>query len=46
LNFRHAALGEALDWYSLSVSLAVTLALLLIGCLYFRRVERTLADII
>jgi len=46
LNFRHAALGEALDWYSLSVSLAVTLVLLLVGCLYFRRVERTLADII
>jgi lipopolysaccharide transport system permease protein len=46
LNFRHAALGEALDGYSLSVSLAVTLVLLLVGCLYFRRVERTLADII
>jgi lipopolysaccharide transport system permease protein len=46
LNFRHAALGEALDWYSLSVSLTVTLVLLLVGCLYFQRVERTLADII
>jgi lipopolysaccharide transport system permease protein len=46
LNFRQAALGQPLELYSLSVSLAVTLALLLIGCLYFRKVERTLADII
>jgi lipopolysaccharide transport system permease protein len=46
LNFRQAALGEPLDLYSLTVSLAVTLALVLIGSLYFRRVERTLADII
>ena len=46
LNFRQAALGQPLEMYSLGVSLAMTLALLLIGCLYFRKVERTLADII
>lgn len=46
LNFRQAALGLPLDWYALVVSLAVTLVLLLAGCLYFRKVERTLADII
>lgn len=46
MNFRRAALGQELDLYALVVSLAVTLVLLLGGCLYFRRVERTFADII
>jgi len=46
LNFRRAALGQELDVYALLVSLVVTIALLLGGCLYFRRVERTFADII
>jgi lipopolysaccharide transport system permease protein len=46
LNFRQAALGGHLDWYSLAVSSAVSLTLLLLGCLYFRRVERGFADII
>ena len=45
-NFRLAMLGGALDTYALAVSGASSLALLLIGCLYFRRVERTFADII
>jgi lipopolysaccharide transport system permease protein len=45
-NFRAAALGEPLDLYSLCVSLAVSVVLLLVGCLYFRRVERHFADII
>jgi lipopolysaccharide transport system permease protein len=45
-NFRCAALGRPLEWYSLGVSLAVTVLLVLIGCLYFRRVERHFADII
>ena len=45
-NFRAAALGERLDLYSLSVSLAVSVVMLLVGCLYFRRVERHFADII
>jgi lipopolysaccharide transport system permease protein len=46
LNFRQTVLGGDLDWYSLSVSSAMGLALLLIGCFYFRRVERTFADVI
>ncbi len=45
-NFRQAMLGGALDWYALSVSVSVSLALLVVGCLYFRRVERSFADII
>ena len=46
LNFRNAALGRPLDAYSLAVSLAVTALVLVVGCLYFRRVERSFADII
>ncbi|HBI44768.1 MAG TPA: phosphate ABC transporter permease [Planctomycetales bacterium] len=46
LNFRLAMLGNDLDWYALGVSAAVGVASLLIGCLYFRRVERTFADVI
>ena len=45
-NFRQAMLGGPLDWYGLSVSTSVSIALLLVGCLYFRRVERGFADII
>jgi lipopolysaccharide transport system permease protein len=46
LNFRQAMLGSPLDWYALAVSGAVSAALLVLGCLYFRRVERSFADII
>jgi lipopolysaccharide transport system permease protein len=46
LNFRRLALGESLDGYSFAASAAVALVLLLVGVWYFRRVERTLADII
>ncbi len=46
LNFRQAVMGGELDWYALGVSSAVGLAALLIGCLYFRRVERSFADVI
>ena len=46
LSFRQTVLGGELDWYSLVVSSAVGLALLLIGCFYFRRVERSFADVI
>jgi lipopolysaccharide transport system permease protein len=46
LNFRRAALGQEIELYALAVSLTVTVVLLLAGCLYFRRVERTFADII
>ncbi len=45
-NFRQAVLGGAFDWYGLVVSSTVSLGLLVVGCLYFRRVERTFADII
>jgi len=45
-NFRKAMLGQALDWPGLGTSIAVSLILLIIGCLYFRRVERGFADII
>src|SRR5262249_27231454 len=45
-NFRLAMLGDIPDWYSLGVSTGVSILLLAIGCLYFRRVERSFADII
>jgi lipopolysaccharide transport system permease protein len=46
VNFRQAVLGGPLDLYALAVSGAVSLALLLLGCFYFRRVERGFADVI
>jgi lipopolysaccharide transport system permease protein len=46
LNFRKAMLGGQPDWYSLSVSSVVSVAFLVVGCVYFRRVERSFADII
>lgn len=46
LNFRAAALGLPMDVYALSVSSAVALGLALLGCLYFRRVERSFADVL
>jgi lipopolysaccharide transport system permease protein len=45
-NFRAAVTGGPLDFYSLAVSGGVGLVLLLIGCFYFRRVERGFADIL
>ena len=45
-NFRAAVLGRPLDMYSLTVSASVAGAMLLFGCLYFRRVERGFADIV
>jgi lipopolysaccharide transport system permease protein len=44
--FRWAVLGGPLDTYALAVSLAVSIVLLLAGCLYFRRVESGFADVI
>ncbi len=46
LNFRQAVRGGAFDWYALGVSAGVGVVMLLIGCLYFRRVEQTFADVI
>jgi lipopolysaccharide transport system permease protein len=45
-NLRQAMLGGTIDMYSLVVSTAVSVLLLVAGCLYFRRVERMFADII
>jgi lipopolysaccharide transport system permease protein len=45
-NFRQAMLGGAIEAYSLAVSGVVSVLLLVVGCLYFRRVERDFADII
>jgi lipopolysaccharide transport system permease protein len=45
-NFRQCMLGGDLDWYALAVSGGVSLALVAIGCAYFRRVESSFADII
>ena len=44
--FRQAMLDGPLDVYSLAVSGAVSVGLLFLGCLYYRRVERSFADII
>jgi lipopolysaccharide transport system permease protein len=46
LNFRNCILGVPLDWYALGMSTGVAVLGFAAGCLYFRRVERTFADII
>jgi lipopolysaccharide transport system permease protein len=46
LNFRNCVLGAPVDWYSLLVSGGVAVGLLVVGTLYFRRVERSFADVI
>jgi lipopolysaccharide transport system permease protein len=46
LNLRAALLGGSFDWYALGVSAAVSAGLLAAGSAYFRRVERTFADIV
>jgi lipopolysaccharide transport system permease protein len=46
VNFRQVMLGGPMDYYALAVSGTVSLLLLALGCLYFRRVERSFADII
>jgi homopolymeric O-antigen transport system permease protein len=45
-NFRQAVLGGEFDYRALLISTAVSLVMLVVGCLYFRRVERSFADII
>jgi len=44
--FRDSALGGAINWYSFGVSSGVAVVLATVGLLYFRRVERTFADLI
>ncbi len=46
VNFRAAVLGTPLDLPALAVSALVGVSLVLIGCLYFRRVEQQFADVI
>lgn len=46
VNFRAAMLGTPWDLYALSVSTAVGAAIFLTAAFYFRRVERSFADII
>jgi lipopolysaccharide transport system permease protein len=46
LAFRQAVLGGQQDYATLAVSGAVSVVLLVAGCFYFRRVERTFADVI
>jgi lipopolysaccharide transport system permease protein len=46
LNFRAAILGTPFDLYALSVSGSIGMCLLAAGALYFRRVERSFADVI
>ena len=45
-NFRQAVLGGPLNWYSFAVSGSVALALAAVGLAYFRRMERTFADVV
>lgn len=45
-GFRFALLGEPFPWACFAISAAVSLVLLVVGILYFRRVERRFADII
>jgi lipopolysaccharide transport system permease protein len=46
VNFRAAVLGGQIDFYALSVSSAISVVVFVGGCLYFRRVERSFADVI
>lgn len=46
LNFRRTMLGGSLDWVSLSFATALSIGFFLVGGAYFRRVERTFADVI
>jgi lipopolysaccharide transport system permease protein len=46
VNFRASTLGTDFDVSALAVSALCALAVLLLGCFYFRRVERGFADII
>lgn len=45
-NFRASMLGGSIEVYSLGMALVVSLATLMSGLVYFRRVERTFADVI
>jgi lipopolysaccharide transport system permease protein len=47
LLFRHAVVGSPFPpWWSLASSMAIALGLFFLGCVIFRRVEKTFADYI
>ena len=45
-NWRQALMGEPLNWYSLLVSGSVGLLLSVFGLAFYRRMERSFADLI
>src|SRR5262249_19647353 len=47
-NFRAALLGDPFQFSfeALAISAVISLSLLFVGCLYFKRVERTFADLV
>jgi lipopolysaccharide transport system permease protein len=45
-SFRTACRGGAMDWHQWGISAAFSLIVFLIGCFFFRRMERNFADII
>ena len=45
-SFRAAVLGGPIPWNSLALAAAISVAMFLAGCLYFRRVEDSFSDII
>jgi lipopolysaccharide transport system permease protein len=44
--FRAAVLGREIDWINFAVACATVVVVFLVGCLYFRRVEDSFADLI
>ncbi len=46
VNFRAAMLGGAFDLPALAAAVGIGAAMLVVGCLYFRRVEQSFADVI
>ena len=44
--YRSAFFGKPFDWYALLVSMVLTLAILVYAAYYFRRMEKSFADII
>jgi lipopolysaccharide transport system permease protein len=45
-GIRAALVGRPFEWLSISISVAVTLVFLVVGAYVFRRIERSLADLI
>ena len=44
--FRAAVVGGPMHWDHLAISVVVAVAVLVVGCAYFRRIERRFADIV